>query len=140
MPNHYYAYSNIVRVTQFGEPVAIRPEMQETEPAHADMLRYDLAFCNPADPSMIVFPQFKTRQGKLGGKVTIGRWDSFCMRLAIIPEEAMGGAPDISEWFTYEHSATGHGLHRVTFAEYVQAHRDYRLTCFAGYLPESQRK
>lgn len=128
-----YGY-NVVRAIQFGKPVAIRPELSEKAPSHVDMLRYDLAFCSPMDPSLIVFPVFQTKHGKLGGRATHRRWDSFGIRLQPVPEME---PTNIDNWTTYRHPVNANMstdyavLEPVTLRDYMKANPSYKLKNFA---------
>lgn len=106
------------------EPVHLREALRETEPCHADMLRYDFAFCNPADVSQVVFPVFKTKDGDTQRNITEGRWSSFVLKL--IPFSAEEAPANLHEWFTYVHGDR-HQLVRMTYAEYVAAHPKNKL-------------
>lgn len=102
----------------FGEPVRIRPELSETLPAHADMLRYDLAFCNPGDPSEVVFPIFKTSQaGRTSMKITLERWKSFSIGLTYQDTEDR----PLGDWITYRHpDGTSIGLESITLNDFLK--------------------
>ena len=112
---------------QFGEPVGSRPHRFKTElPDHADMLRYDIAFCNPEDISMVVFPVFKTRNGKLGGNITSARWSSFSIKLRSVEDFHI---PNIGQWITYQHITPGEPLKltRLTLDEYIERHKQDKM-------------
>lgn len=71
-----------------------------------DMLRYDQAFVCDAAPGVIMFPQFKTRYGILGGRVTAARWQSFGVRMKredFLPDVVSSG------WYTFVHPKNEHG-------------------------------
>lgn len=117
------------------EPIAIRPELNETQPRHADMLRYDAAFHHPQDVSLLVFPIFKVAGGVYPQRITGQRWGSYVMQLDVFwnfgrhnekdeptfPDGVtFAGIGNIDEWITYIHRAPDYGtLHRITFAEYL---------------------
>lgn len=120
----------VYRATQWGEPVAVRPELNEKIPAHADMLRYDLAFCNPNDPSIVVFPVFKsTKAGRTTSNIAARRWSSFSVSLA---EESVWtwleqkGVP-LAQWITYIHPDGNFGLEPQTFDQFLAANRELKL-------------
>jgi hypothetical protein len=120
----------------FRRPVAIRPEINETIPAHADMLRYDRAFHHPDDPSLVVFPIFKVQGGRFPLRITTGRWDSFIIKLEKIYDynshRAMGfdpsvgagiddlGIHNLSQWIGYEHGANYRGLEKITLGKVLE--------------------
>jgi len=54
-----------------------------------DMLRYDMAFVNDADPTLIAFPLLSSGYG---GTITRGRWDSFDIQLRGVEH-----APNVGE-------------------------------------------
>jgi len=56
------AYARTNRVMDGGKAVTLRDG--ETVPRHADMLRYDLGFCDPSDISVIVLPVFAGKYGR----------------------------------------------------------------------------
>lgn len=97
----------IFNVTQFGKPVQPPSQrLNEKGPRHADMLRYDLAFCNPEEPHQVVFPVFDSKFGKTTQSITYARWRSFCMELTpgveVLLEHCRG-------WITYVHPRDGFG-------------------------------
>lgn len=88
----------VFKVTSFGKPVGPPSDrLGEKLPRHADMLRYDRAFHNPADPSEIIFPRFK---GYSASRITYDRWRSFIMKV----EPARAVVENADEWITYVHS------------------------------------
>lgn len=92
----------IYQVTQFGKAdVNPRPALGETLPRHADMLRYDNAFCDPNNFSRVIFPVFQhSKNGRTSGRITFARWDSFIMKLQQIGEES----PLLcGKWITFKH-------------------------------------
>jgi len=111
----YRAYFNL----NYLEPVSVRRALKETEPAHADMLRYDLGFHDPEEPSYVAFPIFRHPQGGRTSKdLTIERWRSFSIAL----QAQLSGTPDIDNWITYIEIPGTIGRRRQTFAEYFKAH------------------
>lgn len=128
--NHPYAIS-IHRAVERGRaqaPIMIRARLRETEPRHADMLRYDGAFCNPLDVSQVVFPIWKTPNGRLGGGITVGRWESFAIQLILFRTESENTEvpSNLNDWYTYVHGPK-YELIRVTWAEYTKIHPKYKL-------------
>ncbi len=91
-----------------------------------DMLRYDNAFTSDADPTVVMIP---TWQGDTIRKPTVGRWNSFCLR--INPLEMVNGEKvevnlDPEAWYTYRHPAHNYTrLEKVTLARYLAA-KDFR--------------
>lgn len=140
----------IYQALNFGKtPVKIRPEFNETDPRHADMLRYDTAFHHPTDPSLVVFPLFRDpSRGTMPDKVTMGRWSSFSITLEDFLDlskygtnehvtDALGipgvddfGIHNIDEWITYVHSVPEYKLVRTTMADYKAL---YAKTKIVGY-------
>jgi len=116
------------RVTCFGRPIALATPIvldgTPGEPSHADMLRYDGAFCNAADLSMVVFPIWNTPHGKSSRSITLGRWQSFSMKL----EEVEAVAKIGDDWFTYVATGPNYKLVRMTMGEYFKQHPKYKLT------------
>lgn len=98
----------------------IRIRHFENAPRHIDMLRYDLAFCDPTDCSLIVFPIFKDRDGKTSQNITYGRWDSFSVKLLEYEKDTWG---PLGEWVTYRH-VNGHmgTLEKQTLNQFLAAH------------------
>jgi hypothetical protein len=94
-------------VERDGTPVALRPEFGETLPQHSDMLRYDVAFANPKQIDLVVFPVFRGKAGRGPLKITHDRWTSFGLRV----EDSNEGRDDhvwdavenIGSWITYRH-------------------------------------
>lgn len=111
-----------VRVYQAMERNGIAPVRVrdfESGPRHADMLRYDLAFCNPEDVSLVIFPVFKSnREGRTSQNITLGRWDSFVMSLQEFTDEVNG---PFGKWFTYVHGPK-HELVKQTLDEFLTQH------------------
>ena len=129
----------------FKEPVAIRPELQEKVPAHADMLRYDQAFHHPTDPSLVIFPLFRNPHGRMPDKITIARWSSFIIKLELaadyndfrtpVKKTIAEGVDDIGvhntrEWITYVHPDGNTDLEPTTLHQYLDARRK---TTIVGY-------
>lgn len=108
----------IYRVTQFGTPVEHpNPRIGEREFAHADMLRYDLAFCSPKDPSLVIFPKFKqSGAGTIGGKITWARWESFILAVRPYEDETIY---DFSDWITCRRTPDGE-FNRMTLDQYMR--------------------
>ena len=102
----------------FGRSIALRPELQETIPQHADMLRYDTAFHDPADPSRVIFPRFKSVGGNIGGIPTSARWASFMISLTATNQFT----DDFAKWITYRHTRD-HELTPVTLEDYMKGER-----------------
>ncbi|SRR6266403_1345079 len=100
-------------------------------PNLADMLRYDVAFQNQADPHLIAFPVFHTKDGNLGGGITHGRWNSFGVLVKYLPTEKDDAlnvqSIDKTQWLTYRHPRNEHDqpnyarLVPVTLEAYCQA-------------------
>ncbi len=74
-------------------------------PKLADMLRYDVAFQCQADPHLIAFPVFQTKDGNLGGTITHGRWLSFGVLVKYLTDaqEALAKGYKQSQWITFHH-------------------------------------
>jgi hypothetical protein len=66
----------------------------------ADMLRYDGAFCDPANPSLIAVP---TYQGQLKHGATEARWNSFSIYLTQLPEMPLSFVDTAASWVTAKH-------------------------------------
>lgn len=81
-----------------------------------DMLRYDLAFQNIKDPSLVAFPSV----GAYGARITFGRWKSFGFRLEpvnpadVLPE---GRECYAANWVTYRHPQNEQG--QVDYGSFV---------------------
>lgn len=101
-------------------------------PNVADMLRYDVAFQSKVSPEYIAFPTFGTKDGNLGGTVTVNRWHTYGAVLRFLENEvilvlsqASRTKPD--SWVTYRHPRTVEGpldykqLVPVTLEAYCQA-------------------
>lgn len=90
----------------------------KTLPDLRDMLRYDVAFQSRSNPDLIAFPAFQTKQGTLGGAITVGRWDSFGVRLKPVGrnEEDILTIHSIfpDEWLTYRHPRSANGPYDYT--------------------------
>jgi hypothetical protein len=122
----------LFQALQFQEPVRVRAELQETDPAHADMLRYDLAFHSPVDPSLVIFPWFKHKtQGAYPKTITAARWQSFAMNLKAQDEEQVYLATrdfPLGDWIGYQHPDGNQcGLVPVTLDQWLQAHPQVRI-------------
>lgn len=114
-----------------GRPIEIRPELKETEPCHADMLRYDVAFHHPTDPSLVIFPVFKHRDGRFPLRITHARWDSFMLNLSRADVEVEG---PVGDWIGYMHAVPSYALQKVTLNDYLKRQSDERgKTTIAGY-------
>jgi hypothetical protein len=127
---HPYPYQSFYRAILWNEPVRVRPEFGETEPAHADMLRYDLAFCNPEDPSVVCFPIFKhSRDGRTSDRITLERWRSFSMKLeAVETLPAKSAAVSVGSYVTYQHpEGTSIGLEKKTLDQFLAANLRLRI-------------
>ena len=130
----------IYRALSFNKPVAIRAELDETDPRHADMLRYDQAFHHPTDPSLVIFPHFRLRGGVSAiypDKITMGRWSSFSITLDKLLDmskfganenatDALGipgvddfGIHNQNEWIGYVHNVPQYTLRKITLGEYL---------------------
>lgn len=116
----------IYRVTHFGEPSLARPELGETLAPHADMLRYDLGFHDPAQPDRIVLPVFGSKHGRTNMQITEGRWRSFSCKLTPCDEEYVPSS-ELMGWITYkdEFNKTP-----VTMADFMKLHK---FTKIAGW-------
>jgi hypothetical protein len=118
------ALATIYRITERdGAAVALRPG--ESLPVHADCLRYDLGFCDPADPGKVVFPVFKGQHGRTSPHITRARWTSCGMWVERFDKDVLhfGG------WTTYRHQdgdATK-PLVAVTLAQYLAQHPGDRV-------------
>jgi hypothetical protein len=111
----------IYRITHFGEPVHARPELCETQPPHADMLRYDLAFHCPDQPELVVFPIMRSSSGATMHGITARRWESFCMK--VNPTRQIVDARSVETWITYQHPAgQGFGLVPCVLRDYLKEH------------------
>ena len=102
--------------TYRGGSVDPNPRLQETLPRHADMLRYDCAFRDPADVGRVILPIFQVRGlGTTSGHITWDRWRSFGLALVASGEEATG----IEDWITYVHVPPDYStLVKKTFREW----------------------
>jgi len=115
----------VYRCLHFNRPVEIRPALGETEPLHADMLRYDTAFHSPDAPSLVIFPRFKhKRHGIMPDKITERRWRSFSCTLEEIPNAE---AVNVDDWIGYVHDAPTYKLRRVTLREYLAENADVTI-------------
>ncbi len=132
----------IYQAMQGKRPVAIRTELLETDPMHADMLRYDQAFHHPTDVSLVIFPHFRLKGpgGLYPDKITIGRWGSFCIMLQLFLDlgkfgtnehvtDALGipgvddfGIHNQDEWIGYVHEVPGYALRKITLGQYMKEH------------------
>jgi len=90
----------------------------------ADLLRYDVAFTQEADPALVAFPSFATPVGRMGGRCTVDRWAAS----AVILERA--GGPALSDvlsyvgagvWTTYRRPPGRGTLVPVTLRQVLQA-------------------
>jgi len=109
--------------TYRGGSVDPNPRLQETLPRHADMLRYDGAFCDPADMSRVILPIFQIRGlGTTPGHITWDRWKSF--GLLLIPTEEQLSSESIVDWFTYVRVPPDCStLVKETFKEWCARHK-----------------
>lgn len=124
----------IHRALSFGEPIAIRPELGERVPLHADRLRYDIGFHHPDDVSLVVFPRFgHSRLDAYADVITPGQWSSPSCRLELAydlgalrgaTEEQEAALPtgvtpfritNIDDWVGYLRIAPEYGLETTTF-------------------------
>jgi len=70
-------FATLYRITERdGTPVELRPG--ETVPQHADMLRYDLGFCDPKEISKVLFPVFSGKAGRTSPQITRAGLRSAC--------------------------------------------------------------
>jgi hypothetical protein len=117
------------------KPIAIRPELLETDPMHADMLRYDQAFHHPTDPSLVIFPHFRLKGagGLYPDKITVGRWSSFTitlnqfsnfnlpMHICTIAQDVDDcGIHNLNDWVGYVFNVPGYTLRKITLEEYLK--------------------
>lgn len=93
---------NIYQILQFGKSIKVKSEIGEKEPSHIDMLRYDLAFMNPRDPSFVVFPIFKFPCGRTSRSITWDRWRSFSCTVNEVPDGALEFG-SYGDWVTYRY-------------------------------------
>jgi len=108
--------------------VGPREELGEKLPRHADMLRYDLAFYDPANISRVVFPVFDGKNGRSTTSITHARWQSWSFQITPENEREQQYIENLNEWITYRHLAPGsQELVPVTLAEYLAQHKDTRL-------------
>ena len=115
-------FARIYRITERdGTRIMLHPEFGDKEPEHVDMLRYDLAFCDPQDIARVVFPIFNSRKaGRTTSKITIDRWRSFGLLVETIEKDVV----DPGKWTTYRHE-NGDPLRPLvpqTLDEYLKAH------------------
>jgi len=97
----------------------VRVRSFESETRIADMLRYDLAFCDPEDVSRVIFPVFKHRtDGRTSQQITLGRWDSFSTMLQEFIPDVNGR---FGSWFTFVHGPK-HELVKQTLDEFLAVH------------------
>lgn len=89
-------------------------------PPNADMLRYDLAFCNPEAPDEVIFPVFKTSQGHTTRSITLDRWRSFGLSLDRSGMHAMDN--DLKQWVTYITDTSG-DLLPVKLGDWIERHK-----------------
>lgn len=113
-------------VRHFGDPVRVRPEFGETQPWHADMLRYDLAFHNPGDPAEVVFPIFSSRkEGRTTSRITFARWRSYCMT---VQAQDVTDRP-LGDWIGYQPHATRLGvLVPISLNDYLKLNPQLKIT------------
>lgn len=98
------------------EPIKTREEFGEVIPPHADMLRYDGAFCDPADVSRVIFPIVQHKGiGRSSAHITRGRWHSFSMDLSV---EKEASDEQVGHWITYHHGQN-HELVQQTLDEHL---------------------
>lgn len=112
------------------------PELGETQPRHADCLRYDLAFHDPADMSRVIFPVFTGRDGNTTRDITWGRWQAYGFK---VEQELAGRDTQFLEgldaWITYRHvnqddpdKQTDYStLEPVTMKDYLAARRNPKM-------------
>lgn len=84
-----------------------------TLPQIQDMLRYDKAFVNPDDITLVAFPTFGSSDGDFGGRVTLDRWRSFGVLVKEINDGHQAQLQD--HWITFK----GSELAMVTFGEFL---------------------
>lgn len=128
----------LFRAKQYGSPVGPpRAEFGEKQPAHADCLRYDLAFHKPDDLSFVVFPVFKSaKYGNTSKVIRLEKWRSHGILLEPVPYSDPEGGDvadwNVANWITYRHPSNADGiadytkLEPVTMAEFMKANR-YKL-------------
>lgn len=121
------ALVNLYRITHFGKPVQARPELGEVEPPHADMLRYDLAFANPAQVDQVIFPIFSSRKrGRTTERITVARWLSWSMK-TMWEGDGKTFVQGLENWFTYRHTNVPGELVRQTLGEYLAANPELKI-------------
>ena len=80
---------------------------------HDDMLRYDVAFCSPKNPEMVVFPIFKKgKEGKTTQLITVDRWRSFGLTL----DRASFNPKNVFDWITFRNEKF------ITLKEFMMEH------------------
>lgn len=106
--------AKVYMVTRHGQPVRVRDECKEEQPEHADMLRYDLAFCNPTIPYLVILPVFTSKHGNTSKAITLGRWQSFGMKLHLLGQRSEEQFDvmntNLDQWTTYVHPRNDSGM------------------------------
>lgn len=115
------------------ETMEPRSILGETQPRHVAMLRYDIAFHDPANINRVVFPVFNSKNGHTSKAITVAKWLSHGVMLKEEKEQGGEYIPNLMEWITYRHPEDADKrpdytrLVPVTMREYLEHYKDINL-------------
>lgn len=123
MPRNSDALIHFVK--QFGQPLGTNS--MSAHPAHANMLLYERGFCNPLEPSFVVFPAFNSRQHDSSTKLLARAWCCFWMTLDCIGLAQSESV--LQKWVTYIHPpGDSFTLVPQTLDEYLKSNSELRIS------------
>ena len=111
--------ATIYKITERdGTPVVLRDG--DILPRHADCLRHDLGFCNPAEIAKVVFPVFKGKNGRTSPQITRALWTSCDLLVERYDKDVL----HFGDWTTYryEDGDSTRPLVPVTLAQHLAQH------------------
>jgi hypothetical protein len=117
--SHHHHFATIYKITERDDtPIVLREG--ETVPRHADLLRSDLAFCDPAEIAKVVFPVFKGKNGRTSPQITRARWTSCDLLVERYDKDVL----HFGDWTTYryEDGDSTRPLVPVTLSQYLAQH------------------
>jgi hypothetical protein len=116
-------FATIYRVTGRDGTPLVRSDGEI--PRHSDMLRHDLAFCDPEDVSKVLFPVFSGKAGRTSPHITRARWRSCGLHLERFDKAFVQPLA----WVTYRHEGENprRPLAPVSLAEWLAQHPGDRV-------------